>query len=129
MAEWLRVLVGVAEDPSSVSSTYNGQLTVTYNSNPRRTQCPLLASWALQLSGTHTMHIHTCKPSTWFFLTKWNSPNMEYAYLSSKYKDSFYTCSHLQSKHGKHSVALGLVTHACSPSIQEAEARGSGHQS
>lgn len=46
---------------------------------------------------------------------------MKYACLSSKSMDSFHTCSHLQSKHGKHSVALGLVKHAYSPSVQEAE--------
>lgn len=67
MAEWLTVRVGLSEDPSLVSSTYTGQLTVTYNSNPRRTQCPLLASWALQVLGTHTMHIHTRKSSICFF--------------------------------------------------------------
>lgn len=68
----------------------------------------------------HTHNAHTYMQALNLFLIKWNS-NMKYACLSSKSKDSFHTRSHLQSKHGKHSVALGLVTHACFPSIQEAE--------
>lgn len=49
MAHLLGVLVLLAEDPSSVLSTYVESLSLTCNANFARIRCSLLAS-----AGTHT---------------------------------------------------------------------------
>lgn len=53
MAQWLKALLTLAEDPSLVLNTHNNQLTTTWNQF-REICCPLLVS-----AWTWKTHIHT----------------------------------------------------------------------
>lgn len=60
MVNWLREYPAVAEDPSSVHSTYSRELTVTHNFSSRESDTHFWPLLVTALMCRHTaMHAHT----------------------------------------------------------------------